>query len=124
MRLTPFYPLFEEAPDDSTPAGGGSMLDNAGTGEGAEPTGVAERPDYVPEKFWDSDKGETRLEALTKSYGEFEKKFHESGKFIGAPEGGEYEISLPEGIEAELNTEDPVLQWFQGQAAEMGLSQD
>lgn len=33
------------------------------------------RPDYIPEKFWDAEKGEVRLEAMAKSYGELEKSF-------------------------------------------------
>jgi hypothetical protein len=32
------------------------------------------RPDHVPEKFWDAEKGEVRTEDLLKSYGELEKK--------------------------------------------------
>lgn len=31
------------------------------------------RPDHIPEKFWDAEKGEVRVEALAKSYGELEK---------------------------------------------------
>jgi len=30
------------------------------------------RPDHVPEKFWDAEKGEVRIDALLKSYGELE----------------------------------------------------
>jgi len=37
----------------------------------AKPT----RPDYIPEKFWDAEKGETRLDALAKAHAELEKKF-------------------------------------------------
>lgn len=35
--------------------------------------GVAQRPDNVPEKFWDAEKGELRTDDLLKSYGELEK---------------------------------------------------
>lgn len=34
---------------------------------------VAERPDNIPEKFWDKEKGELRADALLKSYSELEK---------------------------------------------------
>lgn len=32
-----------------------------------------ERPAHIPEKFWDAEKGEVRVEALAKSYAELEK---------------------------------------------------
>lgn len=34
----------------------------------------AEKPDWVPEKFWDAEKGEVRTEALAQSYKELESK--------------------------------------------------
>ena len=34
---------------------------------------VPTRPDSIPEKFWDAEKGEVRMEALLKSYSELEK---------------------------------------------------
>jgi hypothetical protein len=52
-----------------------------------------ERPDYVPEKFWKDDEG-LQIENLAKSYGELERKLHETGKI--APEN--YEIRPPEGV--------------------------
>lgn len=33
----------------------------------------AERPEHIPEKFWDAEKGEVRVEELAKSYAELEK---------------------------------------------------
>lgn len=36
---------------------------------------VAERPDHVPEKFWNAETGEADYEAMSKSYTEMEKKF-------------------------------------------------
>jgi hypothetical protein len=32
------------------------------------------KPEWLPEKFWDADKGEANVESLSKSYGELEKK--------------------------------------------------
>lgn len=39
----------------------------------AAPPPAASRPDHVPEKFWDAEKGEVRTEALLKSYTELER---------------------------------------------------
>lgn len=47
------------------------------------PPGRAERPEGVPEKFWDTELGELRVEALLKSYRELERKL--SARF--APPG-------------------------------------
>lgn len=41
--------------------------------EGAEEGDKPQRPDSVPEKFWDAEKGELRTDALLKSYTELEK---------------------------------------------------
>lgn len=43
--------------------------------EPAAPTG--ERPSFIPEKFWDGERGTVRLEAMAKSYGELERKLAE-----------------------------------------------
>lgn len=51
--------------------------------DGKEPekkADVAERPDDVPEKFWDKEKGELRTDDVLKSYKELEKTLKEKGK--------------------------------------------
>ena len=44
---------------------------------------TAERPEWVPEKFWDTEKGEVRLEQMAKSNAELEKALTAKGQ---APE--------------------------------------
>lgn len=44
----------------------------------AKPAAANQRPEGVPEKFWDAEKGVVRVEALTQSYAELEAKL--SGK--------------------------------------------
>ncbi|MBI1243605.1 MAG: hypothetical protein GC202_01240 [Alphaproteobacteria bacterium] len=63
------------------------MTDSADTGATATPTAAA-RPDYVPEKFWDAQGRQVRVEALSKSYGELERKL--SGMVPG-PKSPEWE---------------------------------
>lgn len=53
-----------------------------------------ERPDFIPEKFWDPEHG-LQLDKLGKSYGELEKKL--GSKAVPVPEA--YEVKLPEGVE-------------------------
>jgi hypothetical protein len=55
-----------------------------------------------------------------KAYAGLESKL---GAFTGAPEDG-YKVELPEGIDAEIDAEDPMLVNFNEWAAEAGLSQE
>lgn len=42
--------------------------------EAQKADGVPARPEHIPEKFWDAEKGEVRVEELAKSYAELEKQ--------------------------------------------------
>lgn len=78
-----------------------------------------ERPDYVPEQFWDPEKG-ADLEGLAKSYAELRSKMS-SGKHK-APKNGEY--SREAIAEYDIPDDDPLLGEFTAFAKENGLSQD
>jgi len=56
---------------------------------------VAARPDYIQEKFWDSEAASVNVENMAKSYNELNSKF---GGFTGAPKDG---YQVPEGFEAD-----------------------
>lgn len=57
------------------------------------------RPDYIPEKFWDADKGEARFEEMARGYAELEKK-------LGAPKDpAENPPANPEGDPKEVTEE-------------------
>lgn len=59
----------------------------------AQPGEPAERPEYVPEKFWDAEKGEPRLEAMSKAFSDMEKQFRKGDhKAPEKPEG--YKVAL------------------------------
>ena len=55
----------------------------------------AARPDYIQEKFWDSEAASVNVENMAKSYNELNSKF---GGFTGAPKEG---YQVPEGFEAD-----------------------
>lgn len=78
-----------------------------------------DRPEWMPENFWDEKDGPD-LEALAKSYQEMRSKMS-AGKHK-APKDGAYDIaSLKDhGVE----DDDPLLNEFKGFAKENGLSQD
>lgn len=52
----------------------------------AMPDNSPKRPDYIPEKFWDAEKGEVNIENLAKSYGELEKMRSQKEAPTEAPE--------------------------------------
>jgi hypothetical protein len=65
----------DNAVEDTTPVLGTPEYDAAMVAkfDASSAVEVAQRPDHVPEKFWDKEKGELRTDALLKSYGELEK---------------------------------------------------
>ncbi len=91
-----------------------SAESSAESAESSEaPVAEGERPEWLKEKY-------KSVEDQAKAYSELESKF---GGFTGAPEG-EYELTLPEGIEGEFDLEDPRLSWFQETAKQAGMNQD
>ena len=73
------------AASDVRPPTGGTAASFVGAPIGVSAIGApigATRPDYLPEKFWDGTRGEARVEALARSYGELEKKL---GAGAGVP---------------------------------------
>ncbi|MCW9035580.1 MAG: hypothetical protein OQK35_05660 [Alphaproteobacteria bacterium] len=51
------------------------------------------RPEFLPEKFWDPEKGEARVDALAQSYSELEKRLGTASDVPGDADG--YEIAPP-----------------------------
>lgn len=88
----------------------------------------AERPEFVKEKFWDAEKGEPRLEQLSKAYDDLEKKLGQgAGKPPKSPE--DYKINLEnEAIKALFPdgdpAKDPVMQNLSKKLHEKGVSQE
>ena len=122
-------------PDDTTPTADNALQQQAAsttetqtqTQQLPEAPSTVQRPEYLPEKFWDSQKGEAKIDQLAISYANLEKAFSsksqapkkpgadatpedqakyfaELRKFTGAPEKPEdYGLKapdkLPEGVE-------------------------
>jgi hypothetical protein len=63
---------------EANPAGNPNAAEKPAEGEGEKnkPT----RPEHIPEKFWDAEKGEVRVDELAKSYTELERKKAEQPK--------------------------------------------
>ena len=54
-----------------------------------------ERPEWVPEQFWNKEEGRLETEKLAKSYADLRAHMNQQG--VGAPD--EYKVELPEGWE-------------------------
>jgi hypothetical protein len=95
---------------------------------------VAERPDWLPEKF-------ERPEELANSYKELERSFYKRKDEFreqiinelndeaveGVPTSpADYEVNIkaPEGMEFTVNEDDPLLNWFRDKAHDYGLNQE
>lgn len=106
--------------DDSTPASAEatsiSHLDGADSGvqPGQVPGTARDKPEWLPENFWNADKGETNVEAMAKSYADI-RKVVSQGKHK-APTDGKYDAS---GLGAEHPMAPALTDW----AKENGLSQ-
>lgn len=84
--------------------------------ESKEPT-PRDKPDYIPEKFWDAKKGEVREEEAFKSIAELEKAFSQ-GKHK-APEEYETETLKSKGYAVD----DPIVSKYIDWAKDNGVSQ-
>lgn len=97
-----------------------------------------ERPEYVQEKFWDSNANKVNLENLASSYNSLEAKLGSrtedltkqireditNEKLSAVPEN--YKLNVPEVENAELTISDdmPIVQWWNQTAKNAGLSQE
>jgi len=114
------------------------MVEEVATQETQE-TKTQEKPEYVPEKFWNKDLNEVNVEELSASYNSLEKKLGartdelskqvrediEKEKRAKVPE--KYEITKPEleeGVDVDINADMPLLQWWQKTAKDNGLTQE
>lgn len=102
-----------ETPEESDPSAASAQ---AGMDHQAEE--AIERPDWLPEKFFDPKKG-AKYEDLAKSYGELEKQFR-AGKHK-APEDGNYDIKIF--ADKGIKDDDQVVGAYKEWAKNFGISQ-
>ena len=126
MKLNPLYWLKINKKDgDGDPGGGGdpggdpSMLP---AGDPPADPGGDPPADPGEQDWFQKDKYKT-VEDQAKAYPELQKKLGEVSGMIGAPEG-DYEMTMPEGIEGEFVDGDPLMSNFVEVAKEMNLSQE
>ncbi len=94
-------------------------IEHRGATPAGQDTGAPKvKPEYLPDNFWDAEKGEANYEAMAKSWGDL-RKMVSQGKHK-APEGGKYDTSalLSKDIE-----NDPLSKGYVAWAAKWGISQ-
>ncbi len=79
-----------EAPDTEAVNSKSPLADNEADGER-----TPKRPEDLPEKFWDSEKGAVRAEAMTKSYLELERKLGAQNDPSTEEDPGPNELEAP-----------------------------
>ncbi|MGE0190315.1 MAG: hypothetical protein AB7G80_09515 [Dongiaceae bacterium] len=127
----PAQPTIQPSHDESTPGDKGEV----------KPAGP-ERPEWLPENFWNKEKGEPLVEEMAKSWSDTRKKLSmrtddlekkvkedfEKTRFAKRPEAPDkYELRLPEKVPAEAwewNEKDPLLSYARNLAFETGMGQD
>ena len=101
---------------------------------------AAEKPEFVPTKFWDAEKNEVKLKEFSDSYGNLEKAFHtkveeltpavrkqiESDMVKDRPETKEgYQVKLSEELQqVEISNDDPLVNWWKDTCYNSGFNND
>lgn len=109
-----------------------------GAGEGeSHKSQKVERPDWLPEKFYDADAGQVRTEDLAKSYRELEGMIRKSkdelkaelkqeaeGEIKRPDSAAEYKVPEIQDVVVEELQEHPMYNWFKDYAFKNNLSQE
>lgn len=107
--------------------------------ESGETSANTSKPEFIQDKFWDSERNEVNLENLASSYNSLEKKLGsrtedlskqiredlEMEKLKSAPE--EYKVNLPElpeNVDVSVSDDMEIVQWWKDTAKKNGLSQE
>jgi hypothetical protein len=115
------------------------MSEDQSTETNTETNTETEIPSYVPEKFWNSDLNEINVEELGASYKALEKKLGQRTEELAgtireevladisgnAPEQYEMQMpELPDGVQIDVDAEQPLLKWWEETARSKGLSNE
>jgi hypothetical protein len=105
-------------PDGDNDGLGSHLAEDPAAAAKAAELAKRERPEWLPEKFWDAEKKEPRTEQVAKSYAELEKQF-KLGKHK-PPKDGKYDLTP---FADKVSSDDPLMGKYTEWAAKHGLSQ-
>lgn len=96
-----------------------TQIEHRAATPGAEIPGTPKvKPEFLPDNFWDTDKGEANYEAMAKSWSDLRKMISQ-GKHK-APDGGKYDTSM---LKTQDLENDPLAKGYMSWAAKWGISQ-
>ena len=116
-----------------------NQVEETPTEEQGEPTTTepVERPDFIPEKFWDASTGEINIEEFGKSYSNLEKYvggkkdelreviINELSEEADSERPESYELpKLPEGVSEEMLSDNTMAKWWKEHCDENAYSQE
>lgn len=116
-----------------------NQVEDTASEEQGEPTTTepVERPDFIPEKFWDNSTGEINIEEFGKSYSNLEKYvggkkdelreviINELSEEADAERPEAYELpKLPEGVSEEMLSDNSMAQWWKEHCNENAYTQE
>lgn len=123
---------------DAAGAGDGGDDDGGkgeGEGDGAEPKALTfkDRPDWVPEQFYDKKTGVVDAEKMAKSWGDLRGKMAK-GADKAPKDAADYTVEMNDiregvaddllGFRDEEGNDGPAMDWFRATAKEIGLNKD
>lgn len=110
---------------------GGSTPDVVDAGQSSEPVA---RPEFIPEKFWDTETNQVRVEGLAKSYAELEKtrgnvdglrEQWENERLASRPETPDaYALPANEALDMDALAASPIVSLWRKAAHEAALPQE
>ncbi len=135
-----------ESAASSGASSGPGLLGSApasGAPGGPAPGPASGRPDWIPEKFWDFEKAQPRVQDLAKSYREAENLATKRRETIrdellnevraetrkGVPESADgyvtanVKVEVPEHVRVNLRDDDELIDWWKNTAHALGLPQ-
>jgi len=116
-----------------------NQVEESATVEDSAPTTTdpVSRPDYIPEKFWNSDAGQVNMEEFSKAYTNLEKYvggkkdelreviINELSEEADSEKPESYELpKLPEGVNEEMLEANPMTDWWRQHCDENAYSQE
>lgn len=113
---------------------GGNTPDTNDAGNTAQPNEPIARPEYIPEKFWDTESNQVRIEGLAKSYAELEKtrgnvdglrEQWENERLAARPETPDaYALPTNEALDMDALASSPIVSLWRKAAHEAALPQE
>lgn len=103
-----------------TEGGAGAVADPAVTNPGSQSADPPQRPDFLPESYWDAEKGSAKLEDLGKLAADHAAR---QAELIDDPEKFDWsnvKVAGPDGVDITIDPENPLVKAFTSMGKDRG----